>query len=83
MSLLGVLYMSWLYVCLVTQLCLTLCNRMGCNPLGSFVHGDSPDKGCHALLQGIVQPRDQDQVSHIAGRFFTIEPPGKSSNYMR
>ena len=48
----------------------------------SSVHGDSPGKntgvGCHALIQGIfptltlTQPRDQTQVSHTAGRFFTI-----------
>ena len=44
-------------VCLVTQLCPTLCNPMDCSPLGSSFHGDSPGKntgvGCHALLQGI------------------------------
>ena len=44
-------------VCLVTQLCLTLCNPKDCSPPGSSVHGDSPGKntgvGCHALLQGI------------------------------
>ena len=44
-------------LCLVTQLYLTLCNPMDCNPPGTSVHGDSPGKntgvGCHALLQGI------------------------------
>ena len=44
--------------CLVTQLCLTLCDPMNCSPLVSFVHGDSPDKNtgvvCHAVLQGII-----------------------------
>ena len=44
-------------LCLVTQSCLTLCNRMDCSPPCSSVHGDSPGKntgvGCHALLQGI------------------------------
>ena len=44
-------------LCLVTQSCPTLCDIMNCSPLGSSVHGDSPDKnngvGCHALLQGI------------------------------
>ena len=44
-------------LCLVAQLCLTLCDPMDCSPPGSFVHGDSPGKntgvGCHALLQGI------------------------------
>ena len=43
--------------CLVTQLCLTLCDPMDCSPPGSSVHGDSPGKdtgvGCHALIQGI------------------------------
>ena len=44
-------------VCLVTQLCLTLCNPMDCSLPGSSGHGDSPIKntgvGCHALFQGI------------------------------
>ena len=44
-------------VCLVTQLCLTLCNAMDCLPPGSSVHRNSPGKytgvGCHAFLQGI------------------------------
>ena len=44
-------------LCLITQLCLTLCDPMDCSPPGSSVHGDSPGKntgvGCHALLQGI------------------------------
>ena len=33
--------------------------------------------GCHALLRGIFQPRDRTCVFCIAGRFFTVEPPGK------
>ena len=48
---------------------------MDCSPPGSSVHGDSPGKttggDCHALLQG-SQPRDQTQVSHIAGGFLTV-----------
>ena len=44
-------------LCLVTQLCLTLCNPMDCSLPGSSVHGDSPGKntgvGCHSPLQGI------------------------------
>ena len=31
--------------------------------------------GCHSLLQGIFQPRNRTQVSHIAGRFFTVCAP--------
>ena len=44
-----------LCVCLVVQLCLTLCDPMDCSLPGSFAHGDSPgmNVGCHALLQGI------------------------------
>ena len=39
---------SWSTVCmcLVTQMCVTLCDPMDCNPPGASV-------GCHALLQGI------------------------------
>ena len=44
-------------LCLVSQLCPTLCDPMDCSLPGSSVHGDSPGKntrvGCHALLQGI------------------------------
>ena len=43
-------------MCLVAQLCSTLCDLMDCNPPGPSVHGDSSGKntgvGCHALLQG-------------------------------
>ena len=45
---------------LITQPCLTLCDRMDCSPPGSSVRGDSPGKnngvGCHALLQGRSPP---------------------------
>ena len=41
-------------LCLVTQLCPTLCDPMDCSPLGSSVHGDSPSEntgvGCQARL---------------------------------
>ena len=44
-------------LCLVAQLCPTLCDPINCSPPGSSVHGNSPGKntgvGCHALLQGI------------------------------
>ena len=52
----GVL-VSPMCVCLVAQLCPTLCDPIDCNLPGSSVHGDSPGKntgvGCHFLLQGI------------------------------
>ena len=34
--------------------------------------GKSTGVGCHFLLQGIFQPRDWTQVSHIVDRRFTI-----------
>jgi len=44
-------------MCLVAQLCPTLCDSVDCSLPGSSVHQDSPGKntgvGCHALLQGI------------------------------
>ena len=47
----------FLFMCLVTQSCPTLCNPMDCSPPSFSVHGDSPGKntgvGCHAFLQGI------------------------------
>ena len=50
-------YMLYAVLCLVTQLCLTLCDPMDYSPPGSSLHGHSPSKnsgvGCHALLQGI------------------------------
>ena len=46
-----------LCVCLIAQLCPTLCDLMICNPPGSSVHGDPPGKnagvGCHPFFQGI------------------------------
>ena len=43
-------------LCLVAQLCLTLCDPFDYSPPGSSLHGDSPGKntgmGCYALLQG-------------------------------
>ena len=65
-------------LCLVAQLCLTLCGPVDCSPPGSSVHGDSPDKnsgvGCHALLQRIFlnQGSPTLQVDSLPS-----EPPGK------
>ena len=66
----------WGTVCLVTQLCLTLCNPMDCSSPGSSVH--------RILQAGILewvpmpssressQPRDGTEVSLIAGGFCTV-----------
>ena len=48
---------SFAILCLVAQLCLTLCDPMDCSQPGSSIHGDSPGKDTGvsslALLQGI------------------------------
>ena len=62
-------------LCLVNQLCPTLCNPMNCSPPGSSVHGDSPGKntevGCHAFLQGIFPTQGLNSGLLHCGRFFT------------
>ena len=51
-------------------------HELNCSLPGSSVHGESPSKntgvGCYALLQGIFPTQGLNQISHIAGRFFTI-----------
>ena len=68
-------------LCLVAQLCLTVCNPMGCSPPGSSVHGDFPGEntgvGCHASSKGPYQPRNRARVSCIAGGFFTSWATGE------
>ena len=61
---------------LVTHLCLTLCDPMDCSPPRSSVHGILQTR----ILEWVAMPpsrassqsRDWSQVSHIAGRFFTV-----------
>ena len=69
-------------MCLVAQLCLTLCNPIDCSPPGSSVHGNSPGKNTGVVAmpssRGSFQPRDWTQVSCIAGGFFTIWATGKA-----
>ena len=63
-------------LCLVAQSSPTLCGPMNCSLPGSSVHRDFPGR----MLEWVAipssressQPRDQTQVSHIAGGFFTI-----------
>ena len=65
---------------LVTQLCLILCNPMNCSLPDSSVHGILQARILEWVAvpfsRGSSQPRDQTQVSCIAGRFFLLaEPP--------
>ena len=64
---------------LVTWSCPTLCDPMYSSPPGSSVHGISQARilewVASSFLRGSSQPRDQTQVSHIDGGFFTIRGP--------
>ena len=63
-------------LCLVAQLCPTLCDLMDCSLPGSSVHGILQARilewAAMASSRGSSQPRDQTWVSCTAGRFFTI-----------
>ena len=72
----SILLSSKAVLCLVAQSCLTLCIPLDCSPPGSSVHGILQAR----ILEWVAMPssrgssqlRDQTQVSHIAGGFFTI-----------
>ena len=61
---------------LVTLLCPTLCETMDCSPPGSSVHGIIQGRilqwVAFSFSRGPSPPRDQTQVLHITGGFFTI-----------
>ena len=71
------------YCCLLTQLCLTVCNSMDCSPPGSSVHGILQAKILKwvaiSFSKGSSWARDQTRISYMAGRFFTAESTGKPS----
>ena len=58
------------------QSCLTLCNPVDCSLPGSFVHGFPQatilEWFAMPSSRASSQPRDQTQISCIAGRFFTM-----------
>ena len=63
-------------MCLLAQLCVTLCNPVDHNPPGTSVHGDSPGKN----TGGVAMPSSRDPPDSgikstlspaLAGRFFT------------
>ena len=68
-------------VCVCLSVCLsqsrpTLCNFMDCSLPGSSVHGILQARILEWVAipssRGSSQPRDQTQVSCIAGRFFIV-----------
>ena len=60
----------------VTQSCLTLCDPVDCSPPGSSIHGILQARILEwvaiSFSRGSSWPRDQTQVSHIAGRRFNL-----------
>ena len=64
--------------CFVVELCLTLYETIDCSPPRSCVHGVLQARILKWVTilfsRGSSPPRDQ---SHVTGRFFTAEPPGK------
>ena len=71
------MFFKALYVCvLVAQLCLTLCDPTDCSPPGFSVHRILQARILEWIVnsfsRGSSWPRDWTQVSHIAGRVFTI-----------
>ena len=70
-------------LCLVAQLCLTVCDTMTSSLPSSSVHGDSPGKstrvGCHSLLQGI-SPGIEHRSPTLQADSLQSEPPGKPKN---
>ena len=76
--------LQWAMLCLVTQLCPTLCDPMVCSPPGSSVHGDSPSKntgvGCRSFLQGIFPTQGSNPgLPHCRRILKPAELPGKCS----
>ena len=68
--------LSWISICLVPQLCPTLCNPRGDSPPGSSVHGILQARILEWVAtpfsRGSSWPKNRTEVSCIAGRFFTI-----------
>ena len=68
--------------CLVAQSYLTLYDPLDCGPPRSFVHEISQARILDWLdtsfSRGSAPPRDQTDISCIAGRIFATEPPEHS-----
>ena len=72
-------------LCLVAQLCSTLCNPMDCSLQGSSVHGLFQARVLEwvaiSFSRGSSQARDRTQITHIAGRHFTIWATREAPQY--
>ena len=67
--------------CVCAQLCPTLCDHTDWSLPGSAAHGIFPGRNTEWVAiffsRGSTWPRNRTCVSCTAGRFFTVEPPGK------
>ena len=67
---------NWYMFAKSLQSCPTLCNPLDCSPPGSSVPGvlraRTLEWAAMPSSRGSFQSRDRTQVSHIAGKFFTI-----------
>ena len=79
--------LSTLWVSEVAQSCPILCDLMDCSLPGSSVSGIFQARVLEwvaiSFSRGTSWPRDWTQASHIVGRHFTTEPPGKSPVTLR
>ena len=70
----------------VSQLCLTLCRHMDCSLPGYSVHGILQARILEYVAvpfsRGSSQPRDQTQVSCIAGRFLNTIATWEAHTYI-
>ena len=70
-----------LYLYIIAQSCLTLCNPMDCSLTSSSVHGIFQARILEWVAiyfsKGSSQPRDRTQVSHMEEDSLLSEPPGK------
>ena len=77
--------MSQYMCCVLKSLsCLWLCDTIDCSLPGSSVHGISQARILQwvaiSFSRGSSQPRDQTQVSYIAGRHFTVRATRKAQH---
>ena len=63
-----------------TQSCLILCDLMDYTVHG-ILQARKPEWVAFPFSRGSSQPRDQTQVCHIAGRFFTSWATRKAQEY--
>ena len=78
-------FIMWEVKVLVAQSCLTLCDSMDSSLPGSSVHGILQARIREWVAmpssRGSSHPRDQTQVAHIAGGFFTVWATREAQEY--